>query len=60
MSMDVLEHRLVMLFMEGLSKPLCGWVKDLKPTTLHDVIIRTKDMEDAVPKINFLPKSFPS
>jgi len=31
---DISEHRLVVLFKEGLAKPLCGWVKDFIPTTL--------------------------
>lgn len=31
---DISEARLVILFIEGLSKPLCGWVKGFEPTTL--------------------------
>jgi uncharacterized protein YutE (UPF0331/DUF86 family) len=27
---NVLEHRLIMIFIEVLSKPLCGWVKAFK------------------------------
>ena len=41
---DILEARLVMLFTKGLVEPLQGWVKAYKPTTLHDVISRTRDM----------------
>jgi hypothetical protein len=55
---DVSEHRLIMLFIEGLSKPLRGWVKAFKPTSLQDAIIRTSDMEDAVPKNKFPSKPF--
>ena len=48
-----------MHFTKGLSKPLNGWVKAFNPITLHDAIIRNRDMEDVVPKIKFPPKSFP-
>jgi hypothetical protein len=49
---------LVMLFIEGLFEPLCDWVKYLKLETLHDVIVRTRDMEGVVPKINTFSKPF--
>jgi hypothetical protein len=39
-----------MLFTEGLSEPLHGWLKSFKPETLQDSIIRTWDMDDVVPK----------
>jgi hypothetical protein len=55
---DISEHRLVMLFTEGLVEPLRGWVKSFKPETLHDAIIRTRDMEDAIPKTNTFSKPF--
>jgi hypothetical protein len=47
---DISEHRLVMLFTEGLAEPLRGWVKAFKPATLQDAIKRTLDMMDTVPK----------
>lgn len=47
MVMDISEARLVMLFIEGLSKPLRGWVKRFEPTTLCAAINKTKDMQDA-------------
>jgi hypothetical protein len=47
---NIFEKRLVMLFTKGLVKPLGGWVKAFRPTTLQDAIMRTHDMEDAVPK----------
>jgi hypothetical protein len=31
---DISEARLVMLFIEGLTEPLQGWVKAYKPTSL--------------------------
>jgi hypothetical protein len=52
------EQRLVMLFTKGLSEPLRGWVKAFKPETLQDAIIRTRDMEDAVPKTKTFSKPF--
>jgi hypothetical protein len=47
---DVSEHRLIMLFIEGLSKPC---VVGLRPSNqLHYMMLssRMHDMEDAVPK----------
>jgi hypothetical protein len=38
MVLDVSETRLMMLFFEGLTEPLHGWVKNFKPNTLQDVI----------------------
>jgi hypothetical protein len=55
---DISEQRLVMLFTKGLSEPLCGWVKAFKPETLQDAIIRTRDMEDVVPKTKTFSKPF--
>jgi hypothetical protein len=57
---DIFEARLVMLFVEGLTEPLRGWVKAYKPTTLQDAVSRTRDMQDVVPKSRFPPKpTFP-
>jgi hypothetical protein len=55
---DVSESRLIMLFIEGLSEPLQGWVKAFKPGSLQDSITRTRDMEHTVPKNKFPPKCF--
>jgi hypothetical protein len=55
---DISKLRLVMLFIEGISKPLCGWVKDFNPETLHDVIVKEQDMEGVVPKKKTLSKPF--
>lgn len=59
--MDVSEPRLIMLFTEGLSEPLRGWVKALKPTliSIQDSITRTRYMADSVPKSQSPSKSFP-
>jgi hypothetical protein len=51
---DILEQRLVLLFTKGLSEVLRGWVNAFKLETLQDAIIQTQDMEDVVPKTNFL------
>jgi hypothetical protein len=53
---DVSESRLMMLFSEGLTEPLCGWVKDFKPNTLQDAIWRTRDLEGAASKNKFIPR----
>ena len=55
---DISEARLIMLFAEGLSEPLRGWVKAFKPITLQDAITCTQDMEDAAPKNRYLSKPF--
>lgn len=60
MVIDILEARLVMLFVEGLSEPLRGWVKGFEPTTLCVAINKTKDKQDASSKNKFtLKPSFP-
>ena len=51
---DISEHRLVMLFIEALTEPLRGWVKDFNPHTLQEAIVRTRDMRDSTQK----PKTF--
>jgi hypothetical protein len=49
-----------MLFTKVLAKPLRGWVKEFKPTTSHEAIMRSQDMQDAVknkaPKKSFIPQ----
>jgi hypothetical protein len=41
---DISEARLVMLFTEGLTEPLQGWVKAYKPTSLQDAVSRARDL----------------
>jgi hypothetical protein len=36
---DTSEPQLIMLFTEGLTKPLRGWVKAYRPHTLQDAIV---------------------
>jgi hypothetical protein len=55
---DILEPRLIMLFTEGLTKPLRGWVKAYRPPTLQDAILHTRDLVDSVPKTKTLSKPF--
>ena len=52
------EPRLIMVFIEGLTEPLRGWVKAYKPHTLRDAILCTRDLADSVPKTNFFSKPF--
>ena len=54
---DISESRLIMWFTEALIEPLRGWVESYRPTTLADAIRRTRDMQDAVPKIRLPPKT---
>ena len=46
-----------MLFTEAFTEPLQGWVKSYRPTTLADAVRRTRDIQDAVPKIRLPPKT---
>jgi hypothetical protein len=55
---DISEPRLIMLFTEGLTEPLRGWVKAYKPPTLQDAILRTRDLADSVPKTKTFSKPF--
>jgi hypothetical protein len=41
---DVAESRLLMLYIDGLTEPVRGWVKAFKPVTLQDAIEHTKDL----------------
>jgi hypothetical protein len=45
-----------MIYIEALNDPLSGWVKDFKPTTIHDYIERTRDLTGATSKNKFTPK----
>jgi hypothetical protein len=55
---DISEPRLIMLFTEGLTEPLRGWVKAYKPHTLQDAILRTRDLVDSVSKTKTFSKPF--
>jgi hypothetical protein len=55
---DISEPRLIMLFTEGLTEPLRGWVNAYTPPTLHDAILRTRDLADSVPKTIPFSKPF--
>ena len=58
---DISEAHLVMLFIEGLTEPLRGWVKAYKPTLLQDAISRARDLQESVPKPKFSPgPNFPA
>jgi hypothetical protein len=56
MVLDMAESRLLMLFIDGLTKPIRGWVKAFKPVTLQDAIKRTRDLVGAANKNRFTPK----
>jgi hypothetical protein len=46
----------MMLFSKGPTKLLNGWVKDFNPTTLHDAIWKTIDLEGAASRNKFTPR----
>jgi hypothetical protein len=55
---DISEPRLIMLFTEGLTEPLRGWVKAYRPHTLQDAILRTRDLADSASKTKPFSKPF--
>jgi hypothetical protein len=55
---DISEHKMIMLFTEGLTEPLRGWVKAYKPPTLQDSILHTRDLAESVPKTKTFSKPF--
>jgi hypothetical protein len=55
---DILEPRLIMLFTEGLTEPLRGWVKAYRPHTLQDSILHTRDLADSMSKTKTFSKPF--
>jgi hypothetical protein len=55
---DISEPRLIMLFTEGLTEPLRGWVNAYRPHTLQDAILRTRDLADLVSKTKTFSKPF--
>jgi hypothetical protein len=55
---DISKTKLIMIFTEGLTKSLRGWVKTYKPHTLQDAILRTRDLADSVPKTKTFSKPF--
>jgi hypothetical protein len=58
---DISEARLVMLFTEGLTEPLRGWVKAYRPSSLQDAVSRARDLQESVPKPKFTPRpNFPT
>lgn len=44
---DILERRLVVLFMDGLMEPLKGWFIGFNPTTLTEAIKKAHDMANS-------------
>lgn len=53
---DISDRRLVVLFIEGLSEPLKGWVKAFDPFNLQEAIKKARSMEHATPTNKFQSK----
>ncbi|KAH9311173.1 hypothetical protein KI387_026208, partial [Taxus chinensis] len=53
----ITERRLVILFSEGLTEPLKGWVKAFDPPTLQEAMKKARNMEWAAPKAKFQSNS---
>ena len=56
MIFDVFMDRLVLLFTEGLTKPLKELLKSHNPYTLKDSMNLTRDLQNVFPKTRFPPK----
>ena len=54
---DMSESRLLMMYIEGLIEPLCGWVNDLKPITLPHAIEHNKYFVGVAYKNKVTPRS---
>ncbi len=57
MVQDVSERRLVILFTEGLSEPLKGWIKAFDPPTLQEAMRKAWSMELTAPASRFTSRS---
>ena len=57
MVQDVSERRLVILFTEGLSEPLKGWIKAFDPPTLQEAMRKARSMELTAPSSRFTSRS---
>jgi hypothetical protein len=55
---DISYPRMIMLFTEGLTYPLRGWVKAYRPHTLQDAILQTRYLADSMPKTKPFFKPF--
>lgn len=53
---DISERRLIVLFVDGLSEPLHGWVKGHDPLTLQDAIRKARDLAPSASRSKFTPK----
>ena len=42
--MDILERRQIVLFMDGLTEPVRGWVKGFNPATLLEAIKKARSI----------------
>ena len=47
---DLSSTRMIYMFIDGLTQPLRGFVRSTRPATLHDVVGRTRDLQDALPR----------
>ena len=50
---SISERRLVVLFMEGLTEPLKGWIKAFDPPSLQEAMRKARNMEFAAPANKF-------
>ena len=53
---NILEHRLIVLFIEGLSEPWRGWIKAFDLISLQEAMKKARSMEHAVPTNKFQSK----
>jgi hypothetical protein len=53
---DMSKSWLWMMYIEGLTEPFHGWVKDFKPISLQDVIEHTRDLVGVAYKNKVTPR----
>ena len=53
MVIDISESRMILLFTQGLVETLRGLVKSYRPTTLQEVVSRTRDLQDEIPRTKY-------
>ena len=54
---DVSERRMVILFTEGFSEPLKGWIKAFDPPSLQEAMRKAQSMELTTPSSRFTSRS---
>lgn len=57
---DISERRLIVLFIEGLSNPLCTWIREFDPPTLQLSMKKARSMDHAHSRNKSSSRHFPN